>query len=186
MKDGIALILLADGFEETEAVVPADVLRRAGKKVITAGISGKIVTGAHGIPVIADCAWEEIKNEKIDCLILPGGMPGTKNLDLSPVTNEAIASTLKNDGRLAAICAAPSVYGKRNLLSGKKATCYPSFGRFLIGAGYVNAPVVTDGNVTTSQGPGTAFDFAFALAALLVSPEAAEKVKSDMLADRNR
>lgn len=113
-------------------------------------------------------------------------MPGTKNLDLSPVTNEAIASTLKNDGRLAAICAAPSVYGKRNLLSGKKATCYPSFERFLIGAGYVNAPVVTDGNVTTSQGPGTAFDFAFALAALLVSPEAAEKVKSDMLADRNR
>lgn len=186
MKDGIALILLADGFEETEAVVPADVLRRAGKKVITAGISGKIVTGAHGIPVIADCAWEEIKNEKIDCLILPGGMPGTKNLDLSPVTNEAIASTLKNDGRLAAICAAPSVYGKRNLLSGKKATCYPSFERFLIGAGYVNAPVVTDGNVTTSQCPGTAFDFAFALAALLVSPEAAEKVKSDMLADRNR
>ena len=181
MKDGIALILLADGFEETEAVVPADVLRRAGKKVITAGISGKIVTGAHGIPVIADCAWEEIKNEKIDCLILPGGMPGTKNLDLSPVTNEAIASTLKNDGRLAAICAAPSVYGKRNLLSGKKATCYPGFEDQLDGAVYTAAPFTIDGNIITGKGPGATLAYAYALLGQFKGERVVEEMKKGMM-----
>lgn len=176
-------VLLADGFEEIEALTPVDMLRRAGKKVVTVGITGKTVTGAHGIPVIADCEPKNLPHDEIECLILPGGMPGTKNLDASPETDALINLTLADGGRLAAICAAPSVLGKRGLLRGKKATCYPSFERFLEGADCVTDKVVTDGNVTTSRGAGTAMDFALGLVALLVSPEKSDELKSGVIFD---
>lgn len=176
-------VLLADGFEEIEALTPVDMLRRAGKKVVTVGITGKTVTGAHGIPVIADREPKDLPHDEIECLILPGGMPGTKNLDASPETDALINRTLADGGRLAAICAAPSVLGKRGLLRGKKATCYPSFERFLEGADCVTDKVVTDGNVTTSRGAGTAMDFAIDLVALLVSPEKSDELKSGVIFD---
>ncbi len=174
-------VLLADGFEEIEALTPVDMLRRAGKKVVTVGITGKTVTGAHGIPVIADCEPKDLPHGKIECLILPGGMPGTKNLDESPETDALINRTLSDGGRLAAICAAPSVLGKRGLLRGKKATCYPSFERFLEGATHSTEKVVTDGNVTTSRGAGTAMDFALELVSLLVSPEKSEELGAGVI-----
>lgn len=174
-------VLLADGFEEIEALTPVDMLRRAGKKVVTVGITGKTVTGAHGIPVIADCEPKDLPHGKIECLILPGGMPGTKNLDESPETDALINRTLSDGGRLAAICAAPSVLGKRGLLRGKKATCYPSFERFLEGATASTEKVVTDENVTTSRGAGTAMDFALELVSLLVSPENSEELGAGVI-----
>ena len=174
-------VLLADGFEEIEALTPVDMLRRAGKKVVTVGITGKTVTGAHGIPVIADCEPKGLPHDKIECLILPGGMPGTKNLDESPETDALINRTLSDGGRLAAICAAPSVLGKRGLLRGKKATCYPSFERFLEGATASTEKVVTDENVTTSRGAGTAMDFALELVSLLVSPEKSEELGAGVI-----
>lgn len=174
-------VLLADGFEEIEALTPVDMLRRAGKKVVTVGITGKTVTGAHGIPVIADGEPKDLPHDKIECLILPGGMPGTKNLDESPETDALINRTLSDGGRLAAICAAPSVLGKRGLLRGKKATCYPSFERFLEGATASTEKVVTDENVTTSRGAGTAMDFALELVSLLVSPEKSEELGAGVI-----
>lgn len=174
-------VLLADGFEEIEALTPVDMLRRAGKKVVTVGITGKTVTGAHGIPVIADCEPKDLPHGKIECLILPGGMPGTKNLDESPETDALINRTLSDGGRLAAICAAPSVLGKRGLLRGKKATCYPSFERFLEGATASTEKVVTDENVTTSRGAGTAMDFALELVSLLVSPEKSDELGAGVI-----
>lgn len=174
-------VLLADGFEEIEALTPVDMLRRAGKNVVTVGITGKTVTGAHGIPVIADCEPKDLPHGKIECLILPGGMPGTKNLDESPETDRLINRTLSDGGRLAAICAAPSVLGKRGLLRGKKATCYPSFERFLEGATASTEKVVTDENVTTSRGAGTAMDFALELVSLLVSPEKSEELGAGVI-----
>lgn len=174
-------VLLADGFEEIEALTPVDMLRRAGKKVVTVGITGKTVTGAHDIAVIADCEPKDLPHDKIECLILPGGMPGTKNLDASPETDALINRTLSDGGRLAAICAAPSVLGKRGLLRGKKATCYPSFERFLEGATTSTEKVVTDENVTTSRGAGTAMDFALELVSLLVSPEKSEELGAGVI-----
>lgn len=174
-------VLLADGFEEIEALTPVDMLRRAGKKVVTVGITGKTVTGAHGIAVIADCEPKDLPHDKIECLILPGGMPGTKNLDESPETDALINRTLSDGGRLAAICAAPSVLGKRGLLRGKKATCYPSFERFLEGATTSTEKVVTDENVTTSRGAGTAMDFALELVSLLVSSEKSEELGAGVI-----
>ena len=177
------LVLLADGFEEIEALTPVDMLRRAGKKVFTVGITGKNVTGAHGIEVVADAVPSSLPNDKIECLILPGGMPGTKNLDASPVTDGLIGRTRADNGRLAAICAAPSVLGKRGLLRGKKATCYPSFEKFLDGADCKTEKVVTDGLVTTSRGAGTAMDFALELVRLTVSPEKAAELSSSVIFD---
>ena len=158
-----------------------DMLRRAGKKVVTVGITGRTVTGAHGIPVIADCEPKDLPHGKIECLILPGGMPGTKNLDESPETDALINRTLSDGGRLAAICAAPSVLGKRGLLRGKKATCYPSFEKFLEGATFATEKVVTDENVTTSRGAGTAMDFALELVSQLVSPEKSEELGAGVI-----
>lgn len=175
------LFLLADGFEETEAIAPIDILRRAGACVKTVGVTGNYVTGTHGIRLQADCAYAEVKAEKINCLVLPGGMPGTNNLDCSPVTDEAIENALQCGGRLASICAAPLVFGKRGLLVGKKATCYPSFEKYLTGAEYTQRAVVTDGNVTTSRGAGTAIDFGLELVSLLFSEEKAEKIRKEIL-----
>ena len=120
------LLLLADGFEETEALVPLDLLRRGKCDVKTVGITGKTVVGAHGIAVTADLSPKEATG-KIDALILPGGMPGTTNLDASREVDRLIEKTQSDGGRLAAICAAPLVLGRRGLLAGKRAVCFPGF-----------------------------------------------------------
>ena len=154
-------LLLADGFEEIEALTPLDLLRRAGKTVKTVSITEEhAVCGAHGITVLADLTPSELTVPCDEMLILPGGMPGTKNLDASPVTDRLIRETVENAGYLSAICAAPMILGRRYLLNEKDATCYPGFEGELLGANVTDEPVVSDGSVITASGAGAALAFA--------------------------
>ncbi len=160
------LVLLANGFEEIEALTPVDMMRRASLDVKTVGIGGKVITGAHGISVVCDEVCDEVSLDGVSLVVFPGGMPGATNLDASPFTDKAIEAVLKNGGRLAAICAAPLVLGRRGLLKGKRATCFPGFEKELVGATLVSENVVTDGNVTTANGMRAALEFAEELVSL--------------------
>ncbi|MBR2930732.1 MAG: DJ-1/PfpI family protein [Clostridia bacterium] len=165
----MVLVLLAEGFEEIEALTPVDMMRRHGIEVLTVGISDKIVKGAHGIPVVADVRVGEVELDKVEAVVFPGGMPGATNLDASPFTDEVIAAVKKNGGRLAAICAAPLVLGRRGLLEGKKATCYPGFEGELKGAECTSGSVVTDGDITTGKDMTCSLYFATELVRLLLA-----------------
>ena len=179
-------VFLAEGFEEGEAIVPIDLLIRAGISVRTVGVGGRTVTGAHGIPVIADLSSEELSSlpEDAELIFLPGGMPGTKNLDASPFVQTCIRQAVERRLPLTAICAAPSIYGKLGLLRGKKATCFPGFEDALLGAEVTHGGVAVDGNVITAKALGAAQDFAFAVIRLLKGAEAAEKVRSSIFFER--
>ena len=169
-------VLLANGFEEIEALTPVDMLRRAGSQVKTISIeNGLVVRGAHGIDVVADVMPADAR-EKIDLLILPGGMPGSLNLDASPVADDMLRRALTDGGRIAAICAAPLVLGRRGLLKGKFATCYPGFEKELEGATVLTEPVVTDGLITTARGMGAATIFGAELVKCLHGKEEAKKM----------
>ena len=174
-------VLLADGFEEIEALTPVDMLRRAGLTVLTVGITSKIAVGSHGISVICDKLPEEIDLDMISTVILPGGMPGSLNLDASPFTDKILESVNARGGRIAAICAAPLVLGRRGLLEGRRATCYPGFEGELAGATVTDESVVTDGNITTARGMGVALDFSKELISLLVTKEKAEELSSAIM-----
>ncbi len=168
--------MLSDGFEEVEALTPLDMIRRAGFDIKTVGISGKIVTGSHKIPVIADYTPADVNEDAVSLVILPGGMPGTTGLDASPFVNDLLKKVYDKGGRLAAICAAPSVLGKRGYLNGKHAVCYPGFEKELKGATVENAAVVTDGKITTAQGMGAAFAFGYELVNILAGKETADRI----------
>lgn len=163
-------VLLAEGFEELEALSPVDILRREGIEVKTVGIAGREVRGAHGITVMADITADEVKPDELTAVIFPGGMPGSLNLDASPYSDMFIEAVLKNGGRIAAICAAPLVLGRRGLLEGRRATCFPGFESELVGATSTGEAVVTDGNITTAR------DFR---AAVMFSDELARLLKAD-------
>lgn len=175
-------MFLAHGFEETEALTPLDLLRRAGIEVTTVGIGGELVTGSHGITVQADIVDSVFHDDKPDMVILPGGMPGTRNLDASPVVDAALRATAACDGYLAAICAAPMVLGKRGLLKGKRAICFPGFEKFLDGAILSNRHVVRDGKTVTAAGMGVALDFGMELVAMLCGDVAAENLRASIIA----
>ena len=160
-------LLLANGFEELEALTPVDILRRAGITVDIIAIDSREVTGAHGIKVSADMTANEAKPHEYGTVIFPGGMPGASNLDASDFSDKMISAVLENCGRLAAICAAPLVLGRRGLLQGKRATCFPGFEGELKGALITDADVVTDGNITTASGMPAAYAFARELENLL-------------------
>lgn len=178
------LVLLADGFEEIEALAPVDMLRRAGLEVMTVGITGKVANGSHGIPVVCDAMPEDIDLGKVELAIFPGGMPGATNLDASPYTDKVIEAVTKNGGRLAAICAAPLVLGRRGLLRGRSAICYPGFESELVGAKISEHSVVTDGNITTAKGMGVAIEFAKELVSLMADRETAERLGAAIMEDR--
>ena len=163
----MVLILLADGFEELEALSPLDILMRAGHEVKTVGITGRLVRGTHGVTVTADLLPEETDLSSVTLVIFPGGMPGALNLDGSDFSDKVIEAMLAKGGRLAAICAAPLVLGRRGLLRGKKATCFPGFEHELTSAVIEDADVVTDGNITTARNFRAAFAFGEELARLL-------------------
>ena len=127
-------LFLANGFEEIEALCPLDLLRRAGLEVTTVGIGGDLIKGSHGIAVQADIPDTMYRDSKPEMIILPGGMPGAKNLDESRIVDSALGAAASSGGYLAAICAAPMVLGKRGYLEGKNATCFPGFEEFLTGA----------------------------------------------------
>jgi 4-methyl-5(b-hydroxyethyl)-thiazole monophosphate biosynthesis len=175
-------LFLADGFEEIEALATVDVLRRAGVKVTTVSINPtEMVNGAHSIPVVADALFADCSYNEADMLVLPGGMPGAANLDAHEGLRAAISAHAEAGKWLAAICAAPMVYGHMGLLNGKKATCYPGFEGELAGAIYTAAPVEKDGNIITGKGPAVVLPFAYALAEALVGEEVVAQVKAGML-----
>ena len=146
------IVLLADGFEEIEALTPVDMLRRAGLEVKTVGINSKIAVGSHNIPVVCDAVPADINLSDVSMAIFPGGMPGSLNLDASSYTDEVINSVISRGGHIAAICAAPLIFGRRGLLGGKRATCFPGFEEELRGATVTGEEFVTDGNITTGKG----------------------------------
>ena len=173
-------VYLADGFEELEALAPVDILRRAGVEVRTVGVTGKTVRGAHDIFVQADITPEEVELASAAMLILPGGIPGTPNLEADKRVTEAIMAANVQGKYIAAICAAPSILGHLGILSGRHATCYPGFESELAGAVCLTDGVVCDGNIITAKGAGRASDFAFLLASLLVGEEKAVQVTEAM------
>jgi len=168
---------LADGFEEIEALAVVDLLRRAGIETWTVSITGRLpVEGSHEIKVIADFLFEDAVYGNCEMIVLPGGMPGTKNLDAHNGLREKIYS-FNNQGKwLAAICAAPMVLGHAGVLKGKKATCYPGFEKELEGAIFVTDPVISDGHVITSRGAGTAMAFALKIIEELKGKKASDDI----------
>ncbi len=171
-------LFLAEGFEEIEALTPVDMLRRAGKEIVTVGIGSKTVVGAHGIPVVADMSEEEFSDASPEMIILPGGMPGTLNLDASQTVHTAIDCALASNAYIAAICAAPTVLGKRGLLVGKKATCYPGMEDGLTGAILSEKTVVRDGRIITAAGMGAALAFSLELISALCGEDKAGALKT--------
>ncbi len=170
-------LFLANGFEEIEALCPLDLLRRAGVEVTTVGIGGDVIRGAHGITVHADIPDIMYRDSRPDMIILPGGMPGAKNLDESKTVDVAIKTAHKNGAYIAAICAAPFILGKRGLLSGKEATCFPGFEDSLMGAEIVsNRGVVVSDKIITARGMGVAQKFGLTLISLLCGEERAIQI----------
>lgn len=169
-------VFLANGFEEIEALTPVDCLRRCELEVKTVGVGGRAVTGSHGITVFCDLIAEEVAlNDRLEMIILPGGMPGTLNLEKSQYVKSAIEFCRDNKIPIAAICAAPSILGHMGLLKGKKATCFVGFEDQLLGADVLtDRPVVTDGDIITACGMGNALDFACAIVSKLISSKCAE------------
>lgn len=177
------LVPLAEGFEEVEAITIIDLLRRAEIAVTTVSVSQDIlVKGAHGIGVKADAKIQEVKDKTFEAVILPGGMPGTSNLAESPELGDLIQRHQNGGQYVAAICAAPTVLAKYGVLKGKRATSYPGFEPKLTHAKVVNAPVVEDGQVVTSQGPGTAIPFVLKMIEKLAGGSKAEEVRKAVLA----
>lgn len=173
-------VFLAEGFEECEALAPVDILRRAGLTVKTVGVGGKTVTGAHGIPVVCDITDTETVTENLTAVILPGGMPGTLNLEKSETVQNFIDYAHENDLVIGAICAAPSILGHKGLLENKKATCFTGFEKDLIGATVCDCPVITDGNIITAYGAGAAMEFGFTIVSALSGTQKAESLKKQM------
>ena len=174
-------VFLAEGFEEIEALTPVDVLRRGGIEVKTVGIGSKTVLGAHNIPVVCDLEESEaVLDSNLEGIVLPGGMPGTLNLEKSNVVDAAINYAVENNLLVSAICAAPSILGHKELLKDKCATCYPGFEKELIGADLKNEPVVRCENIITACGAGVALDFAFELLRYFKGNKAVEQLKQAM------
>lgn len=174
------IVCLAPGFEEIEALTPVDILRRGGfdVKTVAVGTDTKTVTGSHGISVIADMSERELSARSdfpacVEHMVLPGGMPGSLNLDASPFVDGLLRSVNERGGQIGAICAAPLVLGRRAMLRDRCATCFPGFEHELLGATIVREDAVTSGNITTGSGMEAALPFAKAyLSAVTENSEA--------------
>lgn len=180
-------MFLAEGFEEIEALCPLDIMRRAGISVSTVGIGTEYVTGAHSITVKTDMTDVEFdarcSAESADMIFLPGGMPGTRNLEASRTVRDAIRSAAQSKKYIAAICAAPSILGGMGLLIGKKAICYPGFEQYLEGAVISKQRVVLDGNILTAAGMGAALDMGLKIVEIFCGAEKADALRSAVIAD---
>ncbi|MBN1410583.1 MAG: DJ-1/PfpI family protein [Spirochaetales bacterium] len=174
-------ILLADGFEEVEAITPADFLNRAGVSVVTIGIGGNEIKGSHGITIKTDTTIGRFSQD-LDCIIIPGGMPGAKNVAASAEALKLVNKTFKDGKLVAAICAAPAVVlTKTDIIKNKKVTSFPGYEKNFPDSTYLEDRVVVDGNLITSRGAGTAAEFALKIIENLVSGEKADKIKSATL-----
>ena len=179
IKRGKAMIyvFLANGFEEIEALAPVDFLLRAGIEVETVGVSGKFCRGAHGINVEADILLEDIQlNDTLQGIILPGGMPGSQNLFEDERVHKAIDYAFLNNKLVCAICAAPFILGRKGLLKGKNATCFPGFEDELLGANLAESGVIIDGNIVTAKGAGVAWEFGAAICSIITGEEKALQI----------
>jgi DJ-1 family protein len=178
---------LANGFEEVEALAPVDILRRGGVEVKTISVTGNhLVESSHGVTIKADLLFEEISNfSDVDLLMLPGGMPGSKNLNEHDGVRKALKEQFESGKRVAAICAAPLVLASVGLLKGKKATIYPGMESYLgDDAEYTGALVQEDGNVTTGGGPAASFPYAYKLLSYFIPQAKVEEIKKGMIYDR--
>ncbi len=170
-------LFLADGFEEIEALAPVDFIRRAGAEIVTVGVTGDLVTGAHNITVKSDISIKDIVlDNNLDGIILPGGMPGAENLNNSLDVQGAIDFCDENNKLICAICAAPFILGRKGLLVNKNATCFPGFEGELEGANVAENGVVTDSNIITARGAGVAWEFGAAIVAKLLGNEKSESI----------
>ena len=176
-------VLVADGSEEMEAVITVDVLRRAGIGVFLAGVGEetRMVTTSRGVRIAPDGAWDPAEANRFDALVIPGGIGGTEAMREDASVKQAVRDFLKAGKLVAAICAGPTVLQAAGALAGRTYTSNPTSRADLSGGTWEDQPVVRDGNLVTSQAPGTAFAFALTLVEMLESPAAARKVATGML-----
>ena len=175
-------VLLAEGFEEVEALTPLDLLRRAGVEAKLVGVTGAVVHGSHGIGIETDLPMDEADWDKADMVVLPGGMPGTTNLYADARVTDAVRMCYDEGKYVAAICAAPSVIlGGMGLLKGRKATCYPGMESGMAGAIPLERTCVVDGRIITACGVGGALDFGCALVSALCGEEKARKIAAEVV-----
>ena len=174
-------VFLADGFEDIEALAPIDILRRANVDVKTVSVTGKEVTSSHGVTVKADISVSDIKlDSDLELIVLPGGMPGTLNLEANAGVQKAIDFCAANDKYIAAICAAPSILGHKGILSGKNAVCYEGFEAQLEGAKIGSGAVAVDGNIITGEGPGATLPYAYQILSFFVGDDVVKAMKDKM------
>ncbi|WBW96183.1 DJ-1 family glyoxalase III [Oceanirhabdus sp. W0125-5] len=176
-----AVVFLAEGFEEIEALTVVDVLRRGGVQCLMCSLDEIMAKGAHNIEIKSDLTLESFNDEEFDAVILPGGMPGSENLMNCENVRNTVIKFKEQNKLVAAICAAPMVLGDCGILEGKKAACYPGFEGYLKGAEVKEDIVVEDGNIVTSRGPATAIYFALKLVEKLQGKEKAEELKKGMM-----
>lgn len=174
-------VFLADGFETVEALAPVDVMRRAGLDVVTVSIMGrKDVMSAQNVTVVADEVYENVSFDDADALVLPGGGVGTDNLSAHEPLRALLADACSRGLLVAAICAAPMVFGRIGILAGKRATCYPGCEGDLFNAQYTAKAVEKDGNILTACGPGASFDFGFAIVENFCGADVVGTLRSQM------
>ena len=175
-------VFLATGFEDIEAIAPVDIMRRAGLKVQTVSITGEnVVMSAHGVGITSDILLQEVDFGKAEMLVLPGGLPGSTNLDACQPLTRAIKQHFETGGAIAAICAAPLVFGHLGLLKGRLATCYPGVDSELRGANYTAAIVEQDGNIITGKGPAAAFEFGYTIVDYFLGEGASLPLRQGMI-----
>lgn len=173
-------IYFADGFEEVEAIATLDVIRRAGIDVLSVGVGSRNITGTHGIKIVCDISSDEATYSGLDGVVLPGGMPGTNNLLNNNYVVDAVKYANESGLLVAAICAAPMILGRLGILKGKKAVCFPGFEDELAGASISDDFVVTDGNVITAKGMGSAVNFGISIVSFFKGKAFADKLKSTL------
>lgn len=178
-----AAVLLAEGFEEIEATTIVDVLRRAGVETVLVGVTGLEVSGAHGIRLGADVSIAAAAQQKWDLVALPGGMPGATTLRDDPRVGQLLRAHKDRGGTLGAICAAPIALARAGLLVGRRVTSFPGFKAELGAVEYVEAPVVVDGELITSRGPGTAIAFSLALVEALSGQRKRQELAKALLVE---
>ena len=173
---------LATGFEDIEALIPLDIMRRAGVDFKTVSITGDLyVESAHGVSIKADMLIEDADMSDADLIMLPGGLPGATNLNAHNGVKKAIIEQNARGKMIGAICAAPMVLGGIGLLQGRRATCYPGFEEYLEGAEYTHELCTVDGNITTGEGPAAALPYAYTLLAALTDRQTADQVAEGMM-----
>ena len=174
-------MLLGTGFEETEAIAPLDLLRRAGIEVKTVGLNGPIITGSHGISVVADMVIQELDISDCEMIVLPGGLGGVASIRACAPAMNAIAQVWEQGKFAAAICAGPTVLADLGITDGKNATCYPGCEEGMGSANMVNAPAVTDGKLITGTSAGCAVPFGLALIAALKGQAEADRIAAQIV-----